>query len=133
MKTEVARLLERLDLNPIVLQERPSKGRTIIEKFEEHSHVGFAVAVLTPDDEGRAKDAADLQPRARQNVIFELGFFVGRLGRKRVCALVDTGAERPSDYDGVVFVRLDDDQAWKLRLAKELREAGLDVDLNRLV
>lgn len=133
MRTEVARLIERLGLNPIVLHEQPSKGRTIIEKFEEHSHVGFAVAVLTPDDEGRAKDTKDLRPRARQNVIFELGFFVGELGRKRVCALVDKTVERPSDYDGVVFVSLDDEEAWKLRLAKELREAGLEVDLNRLV
>ena len=79
----VARFLEKLDLEPVILHEQPSKGRTIIEKFEDHSDVGFVVVLLTPDDVGKRKDEkSDLKPHARQNVILELGFFLGSLGRE---------------------------------------------------
>jgi hypothetical protein len=85
----VARFLERLGFEAIILHERPNKGRTIITKFrEEATGVGFAVVLMTPDDVGRAEKAADLRPRARQNVVFELGFFIGALGPDRVAALV---------------------------------------------
>ena len=134
-KESVARLLEKLDLEPIILHEKPDQGRTIIEKFEEHSDVGFAVVLLTPDDVGAAKEGAEslesLKPRARQNVIFELGFFVGKLGRKRVCALRKGDTEILSDFSGVLWKPLDEEGAWRLELGKEIRAAGLDVDLNR--
>ncbi len=105
----------------------------IIEKFEDYADVGFAVVLLTPDDQGGLAEAAtdQLQPRARQNVIFELGYFIGRLSRARVCPLYVAGVEIPSDYSGVVFVPLDDAGMWRMQLAKELKAAGFDVDMNR--
>jgi predicted nucleotide-binding protein len=129
----VVRFLERLGLDAIVLFEQPSKGQTIIEKFEEHAdRASFAIVLLTPDDVGgKAQETPTLTPRARQNVILELGFFMGSLGRDHTCCLVKPGVEKPSDYDGVVYVDLDDRGAWKLLVAQEMRAAGLDVDLNR--
>jgi predicted nucleotide-binding protein len=131
-REKVARFLERLGLSPVILHEQPNAGRTIIEKFENYADVGFAVVLLTPDDLGAAKASKpDLMPRARQNVIFELGFFVGKLGRNRVCALHAGGIELPSDIHGVVYVDFDSGGAWRLNVAKELREAGFSVDMNR--
>ena len=132
-KSAVARFLEKLDLQPVILDEQANRGLTIIEKFESHSDVGFAIVLLTPDDEGALRgDEKSSRHRARQNVIFELGFFIGRLGRKRVCALTKGSAmEIPSDYSGVVYIPLDDGGAWRYHLVKELKSAGLDVDANR--
>ena len=131
-KETVARFLEHLDLEPVILHEQPSQGRTIIEKFERHARVGFAIALLTPDDVGALQeDARNLKPRARQNVIFEFGYFIGRLGRNRVCALTKGDVEIPSDYDGVVYIPLDDVGGWKMKLVKEFKGAGIDVDANR--
>lgn len=131
-KETVARFLAKLDLEPIVLHEQPNQGRTIIEKFEGHADVDFAVVLLTPDDFGDHADGSDQpQPRARQNVIFQLGYFVGRLGRSRVCALHKGGVEILSDYEGVIYVSMDDPQGWRLLLAREIKAAGIDVDLNR--
>lgn len=132
-KESVARLLEKLDLEPIILHEKPNQGRTIIEKFEDYSDVGFAVVLLTPDDVGAVKEeAGDLKPRARQNVIFELGFFIGKLGRQRVCALYKGDVEILSDFSGVLWTPLDEEGAWRLKLGKEMKAAGLNVDLNKL-
>ena len=132
-KSAVARFLEKLDLQPIILDEQANRGLTIIEKFESHSDVGFAIVLLTPDDEGALRgEEKGGRHRARQNVIFELGFFIGRLGRKRVCALTKGSTmEIPSDYSGVVYIPLDDSGAWRYRLVKELKSAGFDVDANR--
>lgn len=131
----VARFLERLGLETVVLREQPNQGRTIIEKVEEYSDVGFAVILLTPDDLGRGPDDGEdaLHPRARQNVILELGFFIGRLGRNRVCALYVPGVEKPSDYDGVAYVEFDTNGAWRMSLAKELKAAEFPVDMNNAV
>ena len=132
-KQTVARFLASLNLEPVILQEQPSRGNTIIEKFEEHAQTAaFAVALCTPDDVGAsASDCENLRPRMRQNVIFELGYFAGAVGRNRVCALMRGDIERPSDYDGVVYIRMDDNDGWKLPLARELKAAGFDIDLNR--
>jgi predicted nucleotide-binding protein len=127
----VARFMEKLNLKVIILHEQPSRGRTIIEKFEHGSQVGFAVALLTPDDVGAAKEnPADLHPRARQNVIFELGYFCGALSRTRVCALYVEGVEIPSDFHGVVYIPLDSTGGWKLKLTKELLEAGMQANIS---
>jgi predicted nucleotide-binding protein len=128
----VARLLERLDLKPIILNEQVSLNQTIIEKIESYGRdVGFAVVLLTPDDVGgKAPDA--FQPRARQNVILELGYFVGKLGRDRVCALKKGEVEVPSDYDGVVYTLMDNAGGWKFTLANELHAAGIEIDFNKL-
>lgn len=133
LKEGVARFLAQLDLKPVILHEQPSAGRTVIEKFETHSEARFAIVLLTPDDVGRLTTDAtgELQPRARQNVIFEWGYFVAKLGRRNVCALYAEGVELPSDLNGVVYVELDRKGAWKLLLARELKAGGIEVDLNR--
>ena len=125
----VARFLENLGLEPVVLAEIPGMGRTIIEKFEAHSRVRFAIVLLTPDDVGPLQGFdRGARPRARQNVIFELGFFVGRLGRGAVCALTAGEVEIPSDYAGVEYIDFDDGDGWKGKLGRELEMAGLPVD-----
>jgi predicted nucleotide-binding protein len=129
VKQSVARFLARLELEPIILHEQPNKSQTVIEKFEANSDVGFAVVLLTPDDEGRAV-GKDLKPRARQNVILELGYFIGKLRRARVCALYKGDIELPSDIHGVTWVRYDEAGGWRLELAKELKAAEIAVDLN---
>jgi predicted nucleotide-binding protein len=129
---QAARFLERLRQDVVILHEQPNGGRTIMEKFEEYADVGFAVVLLTADDKGGSvrESAEEHKLRARQNVILELGYFLGRLGRARVCALYVDGVEIPSDYSGVLYVRLDSGGGWRLQLAKELKAAGLAVDMN---
>lgn len=130
---QAARLLEQLGLTPIVLFEETSRGRTIIEKLEQHSACSAALVLLTPDDVGaHAGGAETLLPRARQNVVLELGYFLGVLGRERVVVLYSEGVELPSDYTGVEYIRFDTEGAWKLRVARELAAAGLALDLNKL-
>ena len=137
LKQTTARLLEQLDLDAIILHEQPNKGRTIIEKFEDYSDVPFAVVLLTPDDIAypREADPKEGRPRARQNVVLELGFFLGRLGRKRVAALHkgNEGFELPSDYSGVVFIPVDDAGKWQFDLVRELKASGIEVDANLIV
>ena len=131
-RESVARFLERIGIEAVILHEQATGGRTIVEKLEHYAAVDFAVVLLTPDDVGGAKGSAPdkQQSRARQNVILELGFFVGKLGRKHVCALYKGPLELPSDYLGVGYVALDDGGGWRLQLAKELRGAGFSVDMN---
>jgi len=127
-KTQVALFIQRAGLNPIILHERPNAGRTIIEKFEDHGgSAWFAVVLLTPDDVG-GPSASDVQPRARQNVIGEMFWFAGKLGRDRVCALKKGKIELPSDFAGLVYTDMDDRGAWKSELLKELENAGYSVD-----
>ncbi len=133
LKETTARFLEKLDLKPIILHEQTSKGLTIIEKFEEYSDVAFAVVLLTPDDHGsKIGDNDNLLKRARQNVIFELGYFIGKLGRKNVVGLVKDNIEFPSDYTGVIYIGVDNSDGWKMMLSKEMKAAGLKIDLNKI-
>lgn len=133
-KQAVARVLEKLELEPVILHEQASAGRTVIEKVEHFSDVGYAVVLLSGDDLGGPVDGkVPMQPRARQNVVLELGYFVGRLGRERVCALVRDSVEIPSDWAGVVYVGMDNAGGWQLLLGKELRSAGFPVDVNQLL
>ncbi|MGZ9129670.1 MAG: TIR domain-containing protein [Candidatus Binatia bacterium] len=129
---EVARFLEKLNQKVVILRELPNAGRTVIEKFGDFADVGYAVVLLTPDDRGSKVSLPfkDQNLRARQNVIFELGYFIGRLGRDRVTALYLSNVEIPSDYSGVLFTEIDDRGAWRLELARELKTAGFLVDLN---
>ncbi|HEV2605641.1 MAG TPA: nucleotide-binding protein [Microvirga sp.] len=136
-KHAVARFLERrVGLDVIILSERPNRGRSILTKFQEEADgASFAVVLMTPDDLGHLRPglmpagaaAPAPQPRPRQNVIFELGFFIGQLGVDRVCALVPPGVERPSDYDGIVYVPLDDQDGWQKKLVTELHAANVPV------
>ena len=127
-KTEVGRFIEMAGLRAVILHEQANAGRTIIEKFEAHGgEAGFAVVLLTPDDVG-GPSADDLKPRARQNVIGEMFWFAGRLGRDRVCALRKGDVEMPSDLAGILYVEMDDRGAWKSELLRELAKAKYDVD-----
>jgi predicted nucleotide-binding protein len=128
----VARYLERLGFEAVILHEQANQGRTVIEKIEAHGNVGFAVVLLTPDDYG-GKVGGESRPRARQNVVLELGYFVGRLGRGHVCALLRGELEIPSDFAGVVYQPMDDAGGWKGALAKELSVAGHDIDWSKVV
>lgn len=130
----VARFIEKLGLNAIVLHEQANQGATVVEKLESHGGSAFAVVLLTPDDVGGiAKEPNILRPRARQNVVLELGYFIARLGRKRTCALLVKDVEVPSDYSGVVYIPIDDTDAWKFHLAREFKAAGLQIDTSKII
>lgn len=128
----VARFLSSIELEPIILHEQASRGRTIIEKVEANSDVGFVVVLLTPDDEGNVV-GKEPEPRARQNVLLELGYFIGKLGRDRVCSLKRGTVEIPSDFAGVVWEPMDAGGGWKQSLARELQAAGYNIDWNRVM
>jgi serine/threonine protein kinase len=134
VRETVARFLERLGLEPVIIMEQPGEGRTIIEQIERYSTVAAAVVIMTADDLGTAKQAAgEPQPRARQNVVLELGYFIGKLGRDRTTVLCEPGVEMPSDFSGVVYHTLDSGGAWRLRLARSLAAMSLPVDIRSLV
>jgi predicted nucleotide-binding protein len=142
----IARFVGNLEFEPVVLSEQASVSRPPIEKFEDHANeIVYAIVLVTPDDIGAARaDVSSivygsaeeaisaLEPRARQNVILELGFFYGKLGRNQVCALSSGTVKRPSDIGGVAYVDMDAGD-WRLNLAKEMKYAGLEVDLNRAI
>jgi predicted nucleotide-binding protein len=134
MREAVARFLTDIGFQPVILHEQPNGGKTVIEKFEAHSEpAGFAIVLLSGDDEGRLKGTEGFTPRARQNVILELGYFVGRLRRSRVCALIRGDLEVPSDIVGVVFEPYDEAGGWKQVIARELQVAGYEIDWNRVM
>jgi predicted nucleotide-binding protein len=134
VRETVARFIsEKLGFEPVILHERPNKGRTIITKFrEESAGVGFAVVLMTPDDAGKALDAAEVKQRARQNVVFELGFFIGALGAENVAAIVKGDVERPSDFDGVVYISYENED-WRTKLGQELQAAGYTINWNKVM
>lgn len=128
-KEQVAAVIQRAGLTPIILHQQANEGKTIIEKFEKHgSAAGFAVIIATPDDVGGLAVAPPLQPvlkaRARQNVIGEMFWFAGRLGREKVCTLVKGNIDMPSDVAGVGYTPMDDHGGWKAKLLQELSAAG---------
>lgn len=133
-KQEVARFLEKLNLEPIILHEQTNGGNiTIIEKIEEYaSQVDFGIVLYTPCDLG-GKNENSLQSRARQNVVFEHGYLIGLLGRNKVCPLVKGNVETPGDISGVVYTPMDDNASWHLPLARELKNAGYEIDFNKLL
>jgi len=127
-KNEVARFLGKIRLEEIILHERPNQGRHLLTKFQEESEgASFAVVLMTPDDEGGLPGHPP-QKRARQNVVFELGFFIGKMGPSRVAALLKGDVEKPSDFDGVGYIQLDPAGAWKGLLARELKAAKVPFD-----
>ena len=133
-KQTVARLLEKLKLHPIILHEQPNKGMTIIEKLEKAgSTAGFAVILLTPDDTGKANREENFRPRARQNVIFEMGYFMKQIGRENIMLLLAPGVDKPGDLDGLIYTSLDAAGAWKYELVKELRSSGFQVSADDIL
>lgn len=134
LREKVRTFVQRICSRPVVvLDDQPNKGRDILGKLLDHAiPASFAIALLTGDDEGRQVKALDWQLRARQNVILELGLFLGLLGRDRVVALYEDGVEMPSDYQGVLWISLAD-EGWTLRLAREMKAASIQVDLNAAI
>ena len=134
-KEKVARFVEKLGLSVVILHEQSSQGMTLIEKLETYSDkAGYAIALFTPDDVGYPLgQEGNQQARARQNVVLEMGYFVGKIGRSKVCLLHKGALELPSDVLGVVYAAMDETSGWQLTLARELKAAGYQIDLNSLV
>lgn len=133
-KESIARFLEKCKIHPIILHEQVNGGlSSVLEKLERHSGVQFAVVLLTPDDSGGRSGDRKRQPRARQNVWLELGWFAGRLGRDKVLVLMKYKVEIPSDVLGLVIEPLDDAGGWKQVLLKNLRAAGFEVGTDALL
>lgn len=135
LKTEVARFIENQNIEVIILHEQANRGSTtIIEKIESYSNVGFAIILYTPCDVGKSmqESDSDFKPRARQNVIFEHGYFTAKLGRSRVSALLKGSVEIPNDFSGVVYENYDQSGAWKFKLGNELHSAGYDIDFSKI-
>ena len=129
-KDAVSRFIYDVGLKPILLEEKPNEGQTIIEKYEKHANAAYGIAILSPDDLGSLREEAPdgLRPRARQNVIFELGFMFAKFGRNRVAVILpDEALERPTNIDGIVWIPLDKGGGWKYNLRKELAQAGLPL------
>jgi predicted nucleotide-binding protein len=133
VKETIARFIEQFGLEPVILHEQLNEGRTVIEKFEDHSEADFAIVLFTPDDMGYpTKNPEEVKPRARQNVVLELGFFMGRLRRERVALLHTGNVEIPSDYSGVLYLPFDDNGAWKYLLAREMKARGMEINMNKV-
>lgn len=133
LKEATARLVEKIGLEAVILHEQANEGLTIIQKLEKQADVGYAIILYTPCDEGRKKGSRNSKPRARQNVVFEHGLFMGKLGARRVCALRKSEVEMPSDAQGILYIEVKDgSNDWMYQVAKELKNAGYDVDLNKI-
>ena len=126
--------IKDIKLEPIVLKNQANLGNTIMEKLEEYSDVGFAIVLYTPCDIGASiQDKNNMKKRARQNVVFEHGYLIGRLGRENVCALVKGDIEKPNDISGLVYIELDNQKAWRFNIARDMKKLGYDIDLNNLI
>ena len=132
IKLDVSNFLRKLGLEPVILHEQANQGKTIIEKIEDNADVGYGIILYTPCDKGGTADTdyKNMKFRARQNVIFEHGYLIGKLGRNRVCALLEGDIERPSDIDGILYIPYQ--SGWDFTVGKELRSVGYNVDLNKL-
>jgi hypothetical protein len=134
MKESILEFLEKLELRAIILHEQPDGGKSMMEKFGESPDIHFAIILLTPDDIAAPRNKPkERQTRVSQNVIFEFGYFLSKLGRGRVCALYKEGVEIPSDYPGVVTIPMDSRGGWRLLVAKEIKQASIDIDLNKAI
>ena len=133
IEVKASQLIKELGLEPVILHEESDKGQTIIEKLERCTDVGFGIILYTPCDHGGEMGSDSMMPRARQNVVFEHGMLIGKLGRGRVCALLKGDIEKPSDISGIIYKTIDDKGMWRIEVAKELDEAGYDVDMNKLL
>ena len=129
LRESVARLLEKQGLSAVILMEQSNSGQTIIEKFEQNSDAGAAICLFTADDLAQG-DSEVRTTRARQNVVFETGFFIGKLGRNRVIVLADGDVEMPSDLNGVLYISTHN---WQLDVLRELANMGFEIDLNAML
>ena len=131
IKVEVIEFIKSLGLKPIILKELAAAGKTLIDEIQNQSDVKYAIALLTPDNVGGVY-SEELRFRPTQNVILEVGFFVGKYGRKNVSALHTEDTELPADYHGFEYIKIFSNDGWKIILAKELKEAGFNIDLNKI-
>jgi len=137
LKNQIENLIKSFGLEPIVLHREPDEGKTVIEKFEKYSDVGYAFILLTPDDYGydvteasKEESKRNIELRARQNVIFEFGYFAGKLGRNRVCCLHKSGVKLPTDLHGIIYKEIHNDVNEKgLEIFKELKAVGYDIKI----
>lgn len=132
MRETVARFIEKIELEAIILYEQANSGKTIIEKIEENTDVRYGIVLYSPCDHGKSQNEEELKNRARQNVVLEHGYLMGKLGRKNVIALTKGELELPSDLSGVINPKYDSEGFWKFKVAKELKENGLEIDLNKV-
>ena len=131
LKEKVARRLEQQGIEAIILSEQVNRGRTIIEKLEAYSDVNVAIILFTQDDLGVAKEEKGNEKyRARQNVVFEAGYFMGYLGRENIIMIADENVEIPGDLSGMVYTTRD---SWEFEMLKELNAAGKKVNMNKLL
>ncbi|MCJ7721087.1 nucleotide-binding protein [Candidatus Bathyarchaeota archaeon] len=134
MKSDVTQTLQKLDLDPLILHEKPNSEQTLIEKISDYAHVSFAVVLLSPDDLAypEQKTPEEAKYRAKQNVIFELGYFLGLLGKQNVIAIYrkKKDFEIPNNYNGVLWIEYK--TGWYFELIRELQAANFDVDANKL-
>jgi hypothetical protein len=126
-KEKTARFIREIGCEPIILHEQPSGGKTVIEKIESNSDVSYAIILYTPCDEGKAIEDIEFRKRARQNVVFEHGYLIGKLGRDKVCALQKSDVETPGDISGVVYITMDDKGAWRYEVIDEMKALGYEV------
>ena len=132
MKNTIARFLEQQDLEAIILHEQDDEGDTIIEKFEKYSDVDYAIVLYAKDDKCEGDDKGVFEYRARQNVVFEHGYMISKLGRSKVCAIVEDGVTLPGDTSGQIYVKMDKEDGWKIKLAKRMEKQGIKIDFERI-
>ena len=131
LKERVARRLEQQGIEAIILSEQANRGKTIIEKLEAYSDVHVAIALFTQDDLGASKEEKENEKyRARQNVVFEAGYFMGYLGRENTIIIVDENVEIPGDLAGMVYTTKEN---WEFEMLKEINAAGMKIDMNKLL
>lgn len=126
---EVELFVRRIGLEPIILKEQASEGKSIIEKIEAYSDVAFAIVLYTACDVGKYKNDKDLLPRARQNVVFEHGYMVAYLKRENVIAIIENGVDIPGDWSGVVYTTFNEN--WRQKTMKEMEAAGLSFNWSK--
>ena len=128
MKREVAKTLEMLGFEPVILHEQPNQGRNLLGEFSEYSDVVFVVVLLSPDEDSTTS------PRASQDVILELGFFLGKLGKGKVLSFYKekSNFDLPVDITGAGYVKFDEEGTWKYKLAKALEKIGFRVELKKI-
>mgnify|MGYP001058939894 CR=1 FL=1 len=133
-KESVLKFIKKLGLRALILHEQANGSSSILERFEDSPNIIFAIILFTPDHITAPRNKPkERQARASQNVIFEFGYVVGKLGKGRVCALYQEGVEFPSDYSGVIYIPMDPRGAWQLLVAKEIKQAGIEIDLNKAI
>lgn len=126
-KNDAKSYVESRGLEPIILHLQASGGRTIIEKIDHYSNVGFGIILYTECDTGAKRNTLNFRWRARQNVVFEHGYLIAKLSRSRVAALVKGEVETPNDIGGIVYIAMDAAGTWREGLDEELRAAGYNI------